>query len=185
MLGLVGFSTALFLWCLSDFLRSSFNHDFCFMQRKALLMSWKTRIPVHLSCLSACPSWGLNRGRTEGHTVGVQTCSCFILVTIPERIYPRMERLPVKHLSRLWGAFHGLSGCLEAQTHVLTIVRKLLATIPAGRPSCFESPRAAVSKHSQPQCQPSPWQPEERTCAFFSLSSVSICAISHLCCKVP
>lgn len=46
------------------------------------------------------------------------------------------------------------------------------------------SPWAAVSKHSQPECRPSPWQPEQRTC-FLSQLCFPFCVISHLCCKVP
>lgn len=55
-----------------------------------------------------------------------------------------------------------------ASLGVLVVVRKLLANLPAGPSSCFESPWAAIVST---ECQPSPWQPEERTCF-----------LSRLCC---
>lgn len=99
----------------------------------------------------------------------------FILVTIPESIYPWIERLPVKDLSCL-------CRCLPWPLWVSWSTEQCCSEEAA---SCQSpSPRAAVSKHSQPECLPSPWQPEQRTC-FLSQLCFPFCVISHLCCKVP
>lgn len=110
----------------------------------------------------AGPFWGLKhgglRGILQGHkhvlvvvletsllanVAGSLGLCIFVLITIPGRIYPQMERLPAFLVCV--GVFCGLFGCLEDQCSL--VVRKLLANLPAGPSSCFESPWAAISKH--------------------------------------
>lgn len=113
---------------------------------------------MHLSCLSAGPFWGLKHGWTEGHTAGAQigsccsgsnfTCKCSKSWPLHLRLdHHTWQNLPSDGEVASERSFLSVLVSSVVSLGVLVVVRRLLANLPAGPSSCFESPWAAIRKH--------------------------------------